>query len=64
MKIFSFLLFALLAYSHVFAQHSDKSLCRTRIISKEEMTVTGVFTFNLEVLAYDTCKHNHSATGT
>jgi hypothetical protein len=37
------------------AKHSDRQLMRARIISEEEMTITGTFTFNLEVVAYDTC---------
>lgn len=38
-----------------FAQERDHNLIRARIISKEEMTITGSFSFTLEVLAYDTC---------
>jgi hypothetical protein len=33
----------------------EKQFVRTRILSREEMTVTGSFQFTLEVLAYDTC---------
>lgn len=55
MKTLIFLAFALLICFNAFAQHSDKSLCRTRIISKEQMTITGSITLEIEVLAYDTC---------
>ena len=53
MKNLIFLAFTLFICCNAYAQHSDKSLCRVRVISKEEMTITGSFTFELEVLAYD-----------
>jgi hypothetical protein len=55
---------ALSAQSNLLKTHcANTKPAILKITSKEEMTVTGVFTFNLEVLAYDTCKHNHSTTG-
>lgn len=35
--------------------HDGKQLARTRILSREEMSITGSFQFKLEVVAFDTC---------